>query len=414
MTARGRSRTFAASLTVVLASISTGCSEPGAATTSAPPSTAVVTAAASSVASATTSSAAPPAEKVFAQDVEVVNLLKAIASGCEVDDARAAVRACKANEDETLTRYIEEKKPDALYGTAALVAVVAAAAKDRKLFAVAVNTFNRLPADPAFLKANATTGAAAAVAKLLPLVPEGMDAYLAQGAAAVMLLAGRRAELTMLLSSAGTGDGTVKPTVAKSMWTYYLKYGGVDAIDDLRGALKSRDAGARYNAAIAPAASLGANSPLSDSDRVKVCDFAKEVVAMGDDATLGAAADSLAECGGAYSDAALDALATKTGGPTASSGVIHGAYHQCWSRGIVGGKVNGTKAQCERALGILEKITEIKDLDPETLGSALWALGYTGKNGGDETFKRAKAILAKFAGHKSKSVQDKAKADYSK
>lgn len=395
---------------VALALLVAACGDTSATTTSAQSASTPTPPTSSSATVATSGSAARSAAPAaaFVVDVEVVKLIKAIATGCEVDEARASVRSCKANEDETLGRYVEEKKPDGLYGTAASVAL-GEGAKDKKLFAAAVNTFNRLPADPAFMKKNATPGAAAEVAKLIPLVLEGMDAYFAQGASAVMLLAGRRAELTSILVG-----GTARPTVAKQMWTYYLKYGGVDALDDLRGALKSDDAGARYNAAIAPAAALGANNALGEADRAKVCDFAKEVIALDDEATIGAAADSLAQCGGAYSDAALDALAKRTGGPTVSYGVINGAYHQCWAQGVVGGKINGTRAQCEKALDILEKITAIKDLDPGSLSSALWALGYTGKNGGDETFKRSKAILAKFATHKNKSVQEKAKADYTK
>lgn len=342
---------------------------------------------------------------MFAMDPDVVKLVRDISKGCDVDEARASVRDCRAHEEETLDRYVEERRPANLYGTAARIALVEGA-KDKRLFAAAVHTFNRLPADRDFLDKNASPGAAAEVAKLVPLVGGGMDAYFAQGAAAVLLLAGKREELTSLLRG-----GTVQRSVARSMWSWYLVYGGVDAIADLEVTLKSDDKVARYNAARAPSVAL---PTLVGADREAVCEFAKRVVATDDAETVGPASDALAECGGAYSDAALDALTKKTSGPTVPAGVIHGLHHQCWARGVVGGKINGTPEQCARAVDALVLITRIADLDPLTLSTALWALGSTGKNGGEETFKKAKATLAKFLTHKDKGVQEKAKADYSK
>ncbi|MFO0617923.1 MAG: hypothetical protein U0414_35360 [Polyangiaceae bacterium] len=391
----------------LLAGCDPAASGAGSTSGDASASTAAVSAASSAEAA---SSAAPEGQRSrpFTPDVEVVKLVKAIASGCDVDEARASVRACRSREDEALARYIQEKSPDALYATAAYLAL-GEGAKDKRLFAAAVHTFNRLPSDLGFLKKNATPEAADRVAKLLPAIGGGMSAYFARGGAAVMLLAGARAELTALL----TGS-TVDKSVARKMWSYYLAYGGVDALDDLRAALKSEDRGVRASAAIAPSAALAAGSALSEGDRARVCDFAKEALATGDDETLAAAADSLAECGGAYSDAALDALAKRADGPKASSGLVESAYHQCWTHGVVGGKVNGSKSQCERALAVLERITEAADLDASTLGTALWAVGTTGRNGGPDAVRRSKAILAKFVRHKDKGVQEKAKADYTK
>lgn len=376
--------------------------EPGASATAAvSASAATPDGSASSVATGAATAPLPGP----AHDPNVVKLLKAIAAGCDVDEQRASYRGCRQKEDEALGRYIDEKKPTALYATAAWVATGEGASR-KKLFAVAVNTFNRLPSDADLVRANATPAAASAVLELLPLVGDDMDAVVAQGAAAVVLLAGKRAELTALVQRGG-----VKKRVGRAMWTWYLKYGGADAIPDLELALQSDDKIARYNAASAPSAAI---STLSADDKVKACEFAKRAIATVDDDTIGAAADSLATCGGDYSDAALDVLEKKTVGPTVSTGVIHGLYHQCWARGVVGGKVNGTKAQCDRALDALVRITAIQGLDAPTLATTLWALGSTGRNGGPDASKKAKATLAKFVGHKDKGVQEKAKADYSK
>lgn len=397
-------------LTRVVAALAlVGCADPvatGDAADASPSSSVTAPSSATETASSSIPSPSGPTEpRTFAMDPDVVKLVKAIATGCDVDEARASVRDCRAHEDETLGRYVEEKKPSNLYGTAARIAL-GDGAKNKKLFAAAVHAFHCVDPDRAVLERNATPGAVAEVTKLLPLVGDGMDAYFARGAAAVLLVGGKRAELTALLRG-----GTVQKRVARSMWTWYLAYGGADAIADLEETLKSDDKLARYNAASAPSAAL---ATLGEPDRTKVCAFAQRVIDMDDAETIGPAADALAACGGAYSDAALDALAKKTSGPTVPSGVIQGLHHQCWARGVVGGKINGTPAQCARAVDLLVRITAIKDLDPTTLATALWTLGHTGKNGGEETFKKAKATLAKFLTHKDKGVQESAKTDYSR
>jgi hypothetical protein len=363
-------------------------------------------------ASAMTSAAKPPV--AFKADPEVVKLIKAVAAGCEVPED-AWISKCTGGETDALGKYVNEKKPEAFYGTAADLALNDGA-KDKKLWGAAINAFNQIPNDRDFLKKNATPETAALVAKLFPLVKSEASMF-TTSATAMMLLAGKRSDLTAMLNGKDVSDD-----VKSKAWLYYATYGGVDAIDDLRAATKSDNASVRYNAAWSPGVAipgniskaLGSSSGPSDADKAKLCDFAKELIASDDDKVVSGAADSLGRCGGAYIDAAIEGLSKKIAGPKVPEGIINGIYHQCWAEGLVGGAPNGTKEQCDKALDLLTKITEIKDVDTGTLSTTLWALGYVGKNGGDDTLKKSKTVLAKFKTHKDKSVADNAKRDYTK
>ncbi len=361
----------------------------------------------------TTASAAPsaaPAAPAFTPDPDVVKLVKAVATGCKID-ADAFPRDCKANETDALYRYAGDKKPESFYATAADLAL-GEGAKDPQVFRAALYAFNFVPDDVEWLQKNATPATAERTLKLLPLVDEQAASVFGTSASALLLLAGKRAEETAFLMK------DAKPDIQAHMFAGYLRYGGVAAIDDVRAATKLPNRTTRYDAAsavsYAMSSVLGGSHPLSDADHATMCDFAKELVASSDEAVVGGASDSLARCKGPYIDFALQTLGARAESDKPTRQLSDAIYHQCWAEGVVGGAMNGSKEQCAKAIDILEKMADAKGIDDDALAGTLFSIGYVSKNGGPDLTKRGKAILAKFAGNKSKSVSDAAKFDYFK
>jgi hypothetical protein len=355
--------------------------------------------AAPTTSAATTTSAAAPTTVVI--DPEIQKKVQAIVTGCQVDEKYLSVSGCKNSEDYAVIEYAAQKKISNTFESLAEIALTEGA-KDKKVLAAVVGTWNTFK-DPELQKQNSTPAAAERVLKLYEQVPDDHRRF--ADAAAIPLLAGKREQLTALVKKR-----PAKSDLKTSTITNYLRWGGAGALADAKDFLKNATTDDEKYSAVWGVGVAAFDPKLPEADKTKMCDWAKEVAS---DASLsarvfGAAVDSLGRCKGPYIDHALTVIEARIAKEKMSEPVANGLHHMCWAEGVIGGTVNGTQPQCEKALALLIKGAEDKDTPPAAASQAVWAIEMLGKNGGQE--KKAKEALDKLSNHKEKQVADKAKS----
>lgn len=385
-----------------VAALVAGCGGDAASTSGADASSPSAKVPASSVAGERSSAPAAPS---FKTDPEVMKLTKAIAAGCSIGDD-GWVRDCKAGEEEALYAYVRKSKTDAYYGSLAELALTEGKT-DKKIFSAAAHELGFLPTDVGddWYKKNSGPEVTRRLLEVVPRVSPASASRVGPGVAAAVLSGGERAAFIEFLDGREERDG-----IRKSAVSYWLKYGGVDALADLEHFSQSKDSGVRYNAGAAPGVifpgAWGGAEPAPDF-AAKACDIAKKFAASDDADLRSGALDALGRCKGAYIDAALDVIDKRVTESAPPRGLASAAHHLCWSEGITGRAPNGTTAQCTRAVDLLVRLADHAAVTPDELRATLWAVSSIAEKV-PELKPKARALKEKFKGNKDKGVADEA------
>jgi hypothetical protein len=343
------------------------------------------------------SGAAAQASGPVTVDPEVLKRIKDIVANCTVDEASLSVSSCKGDQEYAPLNYAAEKKIGNFFESIGEIALTDGA-KDKKIFAAVVSTWNTF-SDQELQKKNSTPAAADRVIKLVDLVPDDVDRF--GYAAAVALLAGQRERLTAALAKKKPGS-----RFRASMYNWYLDYGGVAALPDVQAFFaKATTDDERYSAAWSVGVANYGTRKVADADKAKMCDWAKSLLDDTHPRAFDGAAASLGRCKGPYIDADLTAVEARIAKGKITESLANALKDTCWRESMA---VNGTKDQCARALGILEKALGDKDAPAGGVRQGLWAASVIGKYG-DGQAPKAKQILAKFTGNKDKTIADAAK-----
>jgi hypothetical protein len=345
-----------------------------------------------------------PAKKAeapkIAIDPEIAKRAKDIAASCEIDEKAMRVSSCKGSEEYAVYDYAAKNEVAGVYESLAELALTEGA-KDKKLFAAIVGTWNKLRDRDLQLKAS-TPAAAERVLALYALVPGSVERF--GYAAPIAITAGKRTELLAALAKLEPAS-----ELRQASMNYLLDFGGVAALPDVQAAYKAAADEQRYGLVWSVGIAMY-RSGVDDATRTTLCDWAKQVAA--DPATgeraFGGAIDSLGRCKGTYLDDGLAAIEARLTAGKPTSEIASGLHHMCWAEGMVGAKPNGSPAQCERALGLLVKATAKPDgLPADTVQTAIFSLGAVAKNAGLQA--KAKPALAALSAHKDKAIAGAAK-----
>jgi hypothetical protein len=344
---------------------------------------------------------APPAPPGIQIDPEIHELVKAIVSGCTVDEQAGSVWDCKNGEDYAVINYAAPKRLTSTFESLAEIALTDGA-KDPKVLTAVIATWNSF-GDRELQKLNSTPAAAERVLKLFEKVSPDADRF--AYAAPIALAAGKKDALTAILKKLPATSRLKQASVQQ-----YLSWGGVAALPDVQAFFQS---GANDEEKAAAVWSVGValyDPAVAEGDKAQMCDWAKTIAADPAITTrvLASASGSLARCKGAYIDAALSAVEARIAAEKLSDRASDSLHHLCWAEGIVGGAVNGTKEQCERGFAILARALTDKDAPPGALRQGVWVAEMLGKNG-EGLDKQAKALISKFKSHKDAAVADQAK-----
>lgn len=379
-----------------------GCGDSQGATTTTSSSTP-----SSSVAAAPQSAPPPSSPKpAFQPDPEIVKLVKAIAAGCALGDD-GYVRDCKAGEEEALLSHLRKNKPAKFFGTVADLAL-GEGKGDKRLFGVATYEIGLLPTGIGddWYKTNGTEETIDLVLKAVEGVEASRLSRVGPGVAAVGLAGGHRAKLVKFLDARPEKD-----ELRRTVVSYWIRFGGVDALADLEHFAASTDPSVKYNASW----SIGVAIPgpfggaaIADDAKQTICEAGKKLLSSADDKVFQGAAESMGRCKGAFIDAALDALEKRDGGATVPKNDTDRLYHLCWGEGVVGAAPNGTKEQCGRALGLLESIATREGANPEDVFLAVFAARTFARDVPDLAPK-AQALRDKFKESKDKRTAEEAK-----
>jgi hypothetical protein len=327
-------------------------------------------------------------------DPEIARLVKEIVAKCEIQPDTMYV-SCNGNEAYAVVEYAAKNKLSNTYESLAEIALTDGA-KDPKVRAAVVGTWNTFR-DRDLQKQNSTPAAADRVLALYPQAINDSFAY----AAGIPLIAGKRAELTAVL------DKLPLSTLKTRSIEYYLDWGGIAALPDVQHFYETAtDDKVRASAARSVGFAFGgllSPHPIADADKTKLCDWAKSIATDAKtettSKTLGAALDALGKCSGTYIDDALAVIQTRLAAAKLNETLADSLHHTCWAEGIVGGTPNGTKEQCAKAFGILEKALGDKTIDKSALQSGIFTAEFLGKNSPDLKPK-AVALVSRFASNK--------------
>ncbi|MBI4951858.1 MAG: hypothetical protein HY908_07470 [Myxococcales bacterium] len=364
------------------------------------------TPAASAAATASGSGASAPVA-VAGVDPAIEERVRAIAASCVVGEADGEVRDCPGDERGALVKHLRAARPTTFVATLAALAR-GPGASDTKLYAASLGLMGDLAeaVDRDWLRANATRPAAEGVLELVASAPDGFAYHFGRAAAAVPLLAGLHAELAAVLDRRPAG------TLENHVYELFLVYGGVAALRELQAVVKSSSVTSARQAAVWAVGVANYDGPIgivskpAPADKAQMCDWAKSLLNDAEPRVAYAAAAALGRCRGPYIDAALAALEVRAAQQKLDEPLGHAVRAQCWTEGVVGGAVNGTAPQCQKALGIVAQALGRKDLPPGDLRAAMWVVGSIGEGPGQAP--AAKALLGKFAGHAERQVVDAA------
>jgi hypothetical protein len=329
-------------------------------------------------------------------DPETKKLFEAILASCKMQEG-GGIDSCPSQEDQKLFDYARDKKPPHLVET---IAEITVSSKEAKALAAAVGMLRWMATelDRDWLKQNATPAAAERMLKLVETADDELKYTFPEPAAAVILLAGKHADLDAALKKR-------KPEsrLTASTYSYFADYGGVAVLPLLDALTKSPNEDLRY--AATQAASIAMYRPkLSEEDQKKVCDWAKGYLAHDDEAVSAGAVDGMSRCKGVYIDAALDAFEARVGKGALGYRWAQVPHHSCWAEGRVGGIINGTNEQCKRALSLSDKALQSKELKGEPRRVVVFGIEMIAKNANLQT--EAKPILQKYvADSESASAQ---------
>jgi hypothetical protein len=375
------------------------------------------------VASSAAASQAAPAEPPVAVNPDVKKMVDDVVANCKVDADSGSVGDCKNGELDAPGKYVTDKTPADFYVSIAEI-VVTDGAKDKSKMVAALAVANSVGWGPGkdWLQKNATPAAAKRYLKIVDTAPDSVASMIGGFGAAIPIYGGMQKDLDALLAKKPAGS------LKTDILNYYVTYAGVAALPSLDAMLKaSTDEGDRsaavWSAGVAlaqPWNSAGATFSPSDADKPKICDWAKGYLADAMPRVSSSAASSMGRCGGAYIDAALDALGKRAEKDKVDDGLTGALKDQCWAESSIN-PVNGTVDQCKKDLSILEKMSARADLDTEGLRSTLWAMSTVGKYGCGKGYgstvrdagcvKQAKEALSKFSSNKEKSIADAVKDD---
>ena len=349
-----------------------------------------------------------PAASTIKVDPEIQKRVADIVTNCKVNVESWSVWECKGEEKDAIFKYIWDKKPDNAFESLTEIAVTEGA-KDQKYLLAVVDTWPGFR-DRDFTKKLSTPAAADRVLKLLPMLPPKADF----NGAFIPLVAGKRAELTAVLAKL-PADSKAKSAAIRD----YLDWGGMEAFPDVQAFYKNATTDDERRAATSSvghaiggniAASMGIQKWVTDADKPALCDWVKGIAldpATPEAAYFGAG-DSLSRCKGTYIDDALNAIDARLKAEKLTSTNANLLQHMCWGEGLVGGSLNGTPAQCERAFNLLAANVTDKTLEGERLRVPLYIIGSMAEDT-PALKKKAIAVLSKFTGHKDKDISDTAK-----
>lgn len=335
-------------------------------------------------------------------DPEIAKRVKAVVDNCTFDMDNKRFSDCKNNESDEIFQYALKNKSTTIFESMAEIALTDGA-KDPK-YLIAVSESWPQFSDRDIQKGASTPAASERVIKLFSVVNPGSERF--SNAAAIPLLAGKRADLTAALIKLGDDRAELR----RASFQQYLKFVGAEGLADLQAYYKSAKTDDDKIAAVG-AVGYGIKD-VPDADKAKLCDWAKEVAADTSltPFALRGALDSLSRCGGAYIDAALTDIEASIKDKKLNRHTSEMLYHMCWAEGVVGGTVNGTKEQCAKAYTILENGFNDKDAPPAEMSGSLFAIEMLGK-GEAGNMPKAKALLTKLSSNKDKNVADAAKGE---
>ncbi len=333
-----------------------------------------------------------PKKSTVTVDPEIARMVKEIVAKCDIQVDSMYV-SCNGNEPYAVINYAADKKISNAFESLAEIALTDGA-KDPKVLVAVVATWNSFQ-DHALEKQNSTPAAAE---RVLELYPKAAKASSWQYAAAIPLIAGKRAELTAIVNK-------LPPEQQAPTITWYLDWGGIAALPDVQAFYKgAANDDVRRAAAWSVGVSLGAMyqpENVPDADKAQMCDWAKTLVK--DPATpepaFGGAAESLSRCKGAYLDDVLAAVEVRLGTGKLTDTLANSLHHMCWAEGLVGGTPNGSKEQCAKAFALVEKGLSDKDASVAGRTAGLYAVEFIGQNAPDLKAK-AKALAGKFSADK--------------
>lgn len=345
---------------------------------------------------------AKPASTVTV-DPEIQRMVKDMVAKCTIDTTYMNVQ-CNNNEDGAIIDYAAQKKISNMFESLAEIALTDGA-KDPKTFTAIVATWNTFR-DPALEKQNATPAAAERVLKLYPTAAKAGNW---QYAAAIPLIAGKRAELTEIISK-------LPPEQEAAAVQQYLMWGGAAALPDVQTIYKTATDD-QVKSAATNGVGLAIGGPFSDgtasdADKATLCDWAKSVVtdASASEPAFAGAAESLDRCKGAYIDDVIAGVDARLAKGKLTFRLANNLYHTCWAEGLVGGTPNGTKDQCAKAFAVLAKGIDDKDAPVDGRTTGLSSVGFLGENDPDLKPK-AKALAGKYASDKQLGQSAKSALD---
>lgn len=328
-----------------------------------------------------------PAAAPLKPNRALMELLKKIPDGCTVSVDSASVYSCKNKEDQAITDFIRKERPKDLYETYASLL----SSKDAKMRAVAVaeaaNTFSTMDKDSR--KSNATKAVANAFLDELAK-DDGIAYRLAPPAVDLGFIAGLGSRVIKVTDKINTN-------ARNAAYRTFMEYGRMEAFPKLQEVAKEKDF------AVAALSAPRSMYEWTDSEKNKICPWAKGYLSDASNSTAAEAAYTAIKCKGEYIDALLDEGETRVKNKQFDNPFAMTFREICFE--FIGGVTGqaGGNPQCKRNYAFLEKVTNDATVKPEVRGMSLWNIYYQRRD------KESLALMRKYEKSKVPEIAKRAK-----
>lgn len=289
-------------------------------------------------------------------DAEIMDGLKAIVAGCEIEMRYGWSKNCKAGEKDKFLKLMEGKlKTDE--GRVAALGTLATAlhSADQKLQAVAADRlydnfrdFGHFGSKPQLMTPALADKLISGVAKVKGYVAF----YAARSTAHAAVISGKTAELYKMVEA--HSEENVRYEAFRNM----MQYGRLKVLPKLKELVASADQKAQVAASYAPISMYN----WTDAEKKEICPWGKTLLQHKNETVAQNAASFLGmRCGGEYIDAVLDEAdrRAKEGNlkPPFSYALTHSTF-SCES--FLGSKPQGNPEQCKRREALKQKVAKAK------------------------------------------------------